>query len=316
LEWELSLFSLIGLLIIGGLVASITGCDSPSEHSEASAARLRLTASSLVVPADGGSSVTIQVFASQTGGTPLNAQIYAETTFGDFEETFPLAASSGIAKLTLNAPSFPGTAVVTVTAIGTNDNGYPDELRDSITINVVNPKYRVDLEGLNGVNSVALGYNGVFRAYVYDAQTGAIAHEGVPVRMKICSYSPNGANPGFIGGEVFYTSANGYATMTYTTDDTPQAPEGFAVIAAWAGELVPANADSCPSEDRVTYPGYDTLEVRVVNGTPTKTPTPTPTPTKTPTLTPIPTDTKTPTPSPTGTPPTPTKTPTSPFTTP
>lgn len=302
--------------VLGLMAMLMWACDSPSPHSDASASRVRLTSIRDFLPADGGlSQTTINAFIVDREGEPVSgATVTFGTTLGILEGANPATSNAGDASIILKSTAETGIAVVTANVFYTED-GFPQELRNEIEIRILNPKYRVDLRSVSGLNVIAANSSYPLRAQVFDTENNLPAPPGVTVAFQICDYqlqptpgtpTPTAIPTGALTSTLVTTGADGIATVNYVSPSNVNS--GRVIFAAYAGELIPPNPESCPPVDQTTFPGYAQFEAFTTSNTATPTPTSTPTPTATPTIF----FTATPTPTPTVGPGTPTSTPLTP----
>jgi len=107
--------SMLVLFILGACLL-LQSCDAPDPTGPAATARMTLTATDLQIPADGSSSTLITAYVKNPQGNPADGPIYWTTTCGSLDKSSE-TMSDGVASVTLTAPNYGCTAVVTADAV-------------------------------------------------------------------------------------------------------------------------------------------------------------------------------------------------------
>lgn len=108
-----AIFSVL-ILILSALL--FNACESPDPTGPAASARITLTTTRSSLPADGSSTCVITAYVLNRNGNPADGPIYWSTSCG----TLDIATgtiSGGYASVTLTAPNYGCTAVITADAV-------------------------------------------------------------------------------------------------------------------------------------------------------------------------------------------------------
>ncbi len=109
-----SLFT--GGIVIAVFLLGVWSCDAPDPTGPAATARIKLTTTDDTLPADGTSTALITAYIKDPRGNPAEGPIYWSTSCGRLDKSGE-TMSGGVSSVTLTAPNFPCTAVITADAV-------------------------------------------------------------------------------------------------------------------------------------------------------------------------------------------------------
>ena len=199
------------------MLAFFYACDAPDPTGPAASARIQIGATEMSIPADGVSSTLITVNVKDQRGDPAEGPLYWSTTCGVLDKTSE-TMTGGVGSVTLTAPIYPCTAVVTADA---------EHAKTSISIDC----YTVDANTIsvtaNPKEIPADGYSiSTVSAVVID-ERGLYVPDGTTVY-----FSTTGGNLSSDSA----TTASGRADVILTSETVPKSAKITATVGSVTGQ--------------------------------------------------------------------------------